>query len=369
MAEMTQCPGCASWNAPQATRCRTCGTELRGPQISFDGPPADAPRLRSPEEARAEEERKAAGIAESMKAQRELKRQEDRKRREYLQRKEQLQKEIRQGHAPESEPGVDRVTAAIPAKEPLDFREPSGPTPSPSMPLSRIPTHVEGLDRALGGGLPAGFVVVIGGAPGTMKSSLAFQIVAANARAGRRGLYLSCEQSTGGLLRQMSGLGIDLEGVSDQLKIIDALQLRGLLRGAEADWLAPLQALVAEAQKAGGLELLVIDSLDGIDALAAFEPRRRELFRLFEWLRDLGVTTFVIGERPDYMVQGTILQPRYDEDFLADGVLNLRLHPISDLDVQRRLRIVKMRGTRHETGYLALHVSEGEFAVGRVLST
>jgi len=159
--------------------------------------------------------------------------------------------------------------------------------------------------------------------------------------------------------------GVNVDGVSEQLKIVDASLLRRTLRGA-SDWLASLQALVEGVRKEG-LDLLVIDSLDGLEALAGFEPRRRELFRLFEWLRDLGVTTFVIGERPDYMVHGTILQPRYDEDFLADGVLNLRLHPISDQDVQRRLRIVKLRATNHETGYLALHVAPGEFEVGRVL--
>ena len=353
MADMVQCPDCASWNPPQTTRCRTCGTELRGPQISFEGPPSDAKRPRSAEEERAAEERRAAAHAEGMKAVREQRREGTRKRQEYQRRKEAAEGEIRAREEKESEPSPGAST------------EPGQSPEAGSLRTSRLPTNVGGLDEALGGGIPSGFVIVIGGTPGTMKSSLAFWILAHNARAGRRGLYLTCEETTGTLLRQMEALGVNVDGVSEQLKIVDASLLRRTLRGA-SDWLASLQALVEGVRKEG-LDLLVIDSLDGLEALAGFEPRRRELFRLFEWLRDLGVTTFVIGERPDYMVHGTILQPRYDEDFLADGVLNLRLHPISDQDVQRRLRIVKLRATNHETGYLALHVAPGEFEVGRVL--
>ena len=52
---------------------------------------------------------------------------------------------------------------------------------------------------------------------------------------------------------------------------------------------------------------------------------------------------------------------------LSDGVVVLRLHGISDQEVQRRIRIMKLRGTKHETAYLAFHVGERELQVGRVL--
>ena len=67
------------------------------------------------------------------------------------------------------------------------------------------------------------------------------------------------------------------------------------------------------------------------------------------------------------MIEGNVFQGRFEEDFLADGVLSLRLHHITEQEVQRRLRILKMRGTRHETGYLALHVGGDDLQVGRIL--
>jgi len=57
-----------------------------------------------------------------------------------------------------------------------------------------------------------------------------------------------------------------------------------------------------------------------------------------------------------------------DEAYLADGVVQLGLHPTSDLYVQRRMRCVKMRSTRHETGYYALAFDEGKFEVTRAVS-
>ena len=244
-----------------------------------------------------------------------------------------------------------------------------GPTPRPA--ATRLPTHIGNLDEALGGGLPAGYVVVLEGAPGTMKSSFGFWIAAHNcATDGRRALYIACEENTASLLRQMEALGMDLDAAAKGVKILDPSVLRKVLKPDKTgDWLPALQATVEGVQKEAGLDFLVIDSLDGLEVLAKFTDRRQALFRLFEWLRDLGLTTFVIAERPDYVIQGHILQGRYDENFLADGVLSLRLHPISDQEVQRRIRIVKMRGTRHETAYLAIHVGDGNLQVGRLLST
>jgi len=103
----------------------------------------------------------------------------------------------------------------------------------------------------------------------------------------------------------------------------------------------------------------VIDSLEALEVLAKFKDRRREMYRLFEWLRDLGVTSFLVTERPDWLIAGHVLQGRWDEDFLADGVIHLRMHFVTDLTAQRRLRVVKMRGTKHETGYLAMDIDDG----------
>ena len=254
--------------------------------------------------------------------------------------------------------------AELPAKE--SAARPASPS-APQRP-ARVKTYVDGLDETIAGGVPWGHVVLLEGSPGTMKSSLGCSILLHHAaRDGRHGLYLSLEERTSSLLKQMGSLGFHLHVNRGSMVVLDPRAARGLLE-ARPDWVEAFQSAIASVRDQRGLDLLVIDSLEALEVLARFKDRRREIFRLFEWLRDLGVTSFVITERPDWVVGGHVIQGRWDEDFLADGVIHLRQHLVSDLEVQRRLRIVKMRGTRHDTGYLALVLDDGRFKVTRAMS-
>lgn len=240
----------------------------------------------------------------------------------------------------------------------------STPEPRPA----RIRTFVDGLDDRLDGGVPWGHVVLIEGAPGTMKSSLAFSILLQNAaREGLHCIYLSLEERTSSLLKQIGSLGLKLAVPKGSLVVLDPKTTSELF-AEKTDWIEALEHGIASIKAQRGLDLMVIDSLEALEVLAKFKDRRRELYRLFEWLRDQDVTCFVVTERPDWLIAGHVLQGRWDEDFLADGVVQLRIHMVSDLEAQRRLRVVKMRGTRHETGYLAMDLDDGHFRVTRAMS-
>jgi len=244
------------------------------------------------------------------------------------------------------------------------------PAPVPEAPRPpRVPTFVEGLDDSLEGGIPWGHLVLIEGAPGTMKSSLAFSILLHNAaREGLHCLYVSLEERASSLLKQMGSLGLKLDVPKGSLVVLDPRTAADIL-GEKKDWVDALEAGIKSIKEKRGLDLIVIDSLEALEVLAKFKDRRREMYRLFEWLRDLAVTSFVVTERPDWLIAGHVLQGRWDEDFLADGVIQLRIHMVSDLEAQRRLRVVKMRGTKHETGYLAMVLDDGRFRVTRAMST
>jgi len=243
------------------------------------------------------------------------------------------------------------------------------PTEAPGERPARVRTFVEGLDQTLEGGVPWGHVVLIEGAPGTMKSSLGFSILLQNAaRAGLHCLYLSLEERGSSLLKQMGSLGLHLEVSKGSLVVLDPRTATNLL-GEKKDWLEGLRQGIQSVKDQRGLDVIVIDSLEALEVLAKFKDRRREIYRLFEWLRDLGITSFLVTERPDWVVAGHVLQGRYDEEFLADGVIHLRMHLVTDLTAQRRLRVVKMRGTKHNTGYLAMDFDEGRFRVTRAMSS
>src|SRR5437016_2324344 len=57
------------------------------------------------------------------------------------------------------------------------------------------PTHLDELDRVLGGGLVPGSVTLLGGEPGVGKSTLLLQALSSLARGGARCLLVSAEES------------------------------------------------------------------------------------------------------------------------------------------------------------------------------
>ncbi|HEY4704717.1 MAG TPA: ATPase domain-containing protein [Thermoplasmata archaeon] len=236
------------------------------------------------------------------------------------------------------------------------------------MVVSRVKTYVRGFDDALNGGIPEGYVTLVSGAPGTMKSSLTFSILYNNAlQEGRKSAYFTLEQSRGILLEHMHELGMTDEKAYKNLSVLDMGTVRKNLNFLQArgTWIELFKMYASNFMKSEKISLLVLDSLDVLETMAKFQDRRTELYYLFEWLRDLGTTSLIISETSMESPVGG----RYDEEaYLADGILHLGLHPTSDLYVQRRVRCVKMRSTKHETGFYALAFDEGKFEVTRAVS-
>ncbi len=227
----------------------------------------------------------------------------------------------------------------------------------------RVRTFVSGLDDVLEGGVPKGHVVLIVGSAGTMKSSLAYSILHRNAlEEGARGLYLSLEQSRQSLEDHMYGLGLNLQKASDRVEIWDLGLLRSKLISGET-WLNLLKKDIADHKARNGLDLLALDSLPALDIIAKYKDPREELFYFFEWLRELGVTSFLISE----MVEGVAKYSKNDEDFLADGIIHLKMQLVDDVHVQRRIRAVKMRSTRHSLDFYTLLFERGRFSITKVI--
>jgi circadian clock protein KaiC len=233
--------------------------------------------------------------------------------------------------------------------------------------MKRVPTHSESLDRLLDGGVPRGHVVLLAGAPGTMKTSLAYSILHENARRGAKGLYVTLEQSRESLLEHVGGMGFDASSVKDALSVLDLATLRRKI-GEGGPWMDLFRMYAQSVRTGFPYEILVLDSLDAFEVLAKFQDHRMELFELFRWLRGLACTSFVIGEMPPTRADDPLdAFGRHGEDYLADGIVHLRLDKRGDFEVQRRMRVVKMRGVHHDTGYHALVFDDG-FRVTEILS-
>lgn len=110
-------------------------------------------------------------------------------------------------------PGCDEWESLIEEVIPPDvvvLRSSSQPQPlylAPDGDEERISTHIDELDRVLGGGIVPGSVVLIGGEPGIGKSTLLLHLLASIAQDGKKVLYVSGEESARQIKMRATRLG------------------------------------------------------------------------------------------------------------------------------------------------------------------
>jgi KaiC/GvpD/RAD55 family RecA-like ATPase len=249
--------------------------------------------------------------------------------------------------------------------------------------IVRIRTYINGLDENIQGGIPTGHIVLFSGSAGTMKSSATFNILYNEAKNNKKtGLYLSLEQSYASLINQVINMGYDFNGVdlivikdlaeidkeiakvnaskNGAVIIADIGVMRKEIKEVKLDenrsWINVIKNIVKKLKIDCNLELFTLDSLSALYVLSKFKNPRIELFYIFEFLRDLDLTTFLISEMP---TDGTGYG-EYDEDFLSDGIFHLRLTPFRR-NVVREISVVKLRTSKINTDVFSLEFKNGQF--------
>ena len=251
--------------------------------------------------------------------------------------------------------------------------------------IERISTYIEGLDQKLQGGIPKDQIVLVCGTAGTMKSSIVFNILYNEVLNGKTGIYLSLEQSYVSLLNHMVNMDFKLDKVdivilSDISKLNESIgaikaskggtlvisdlsairkQVHGMAVTPGSDWLNIIKNMVKKLKQQSGCDLFILDSLSALYVLSQFENPRASLFHVFEFLRDLEVTSFLVSEMPLNKVKYSEYEV---EDYLADAIIVLDLAE-RQRKVTRELAVVKMRATEANTDVHTLEFKAGKFKV------
>ncbi|BDV29572.1 DNA repair protein RadA [Microbacterium terricola] len=172
-------------------------------------------------------------------------------------------------------------------------------------------------DRVLGGGIVPGAAILLSGEPGVGKSTLLLEVAAQSARAGRRVLYASAEESTAQVRLRAERTG----ALHDELYI-----------AAETD-LATILGHVDEVRP----ELLIVDSVQTVssalsDGVAGHPSQVREVAStLVRVAKERGLPVIIVGH---VTKDGSIAGPRVLEH-LVDVVCHF------EGDRQTSLRFVR----------------------------
>lgn len=167
----------------------------------------------------------------------------------------------------------------------------------------RISTHLEELDRVLGGGIVQGSLVLVGGDPGIGKSTLLLQVCQALAADEKKVLYISGEES----LKQIKLRADRIGSFGNSLQLLCETNLD----------------LIEDAITKYTPQVVVVDSIQTMfneqvsAAPGSVSQVRETTARLLQLAKGLNVTIFIVGH---VTKEGTVAGPRVLEH-MVDTVL------------------------------------------------
>jgi circadian clock protein KaiC len=229
--------------------------------------------------------------------------------------------------------------------------------------IRKLPTGVRGLDEILGGGIPEWSFNIIAGTPGCGKTTLAHQIIFANATVRKPALYFTVlgEPALKMLRYQQQHTFFDEASLGKSVRFINLSD-----EVLKHDLNAVVEEIIRQV-KATNPGIVVVDSFRTVvrKTMAGATEADMQVFiqRLAQFLTSWEATTFLVGEYfPEEMRDNPVFT-------VADGLL--WLSQLTERNsVVRKLQIIKLRGQASAPGLHTFRINDdGLQAFSRTLGT
>lgn len=243
---------------------------------------------------------------------------------------------------------------------PEEKSQPAGKGSKPKA-KERLSIGVKGLDAMLGGGIPAGYSMLLAGPSGSGKSVLASEFIAEGARNGEPGIIAVFEKRPNEY-SQDGAAGRRFERLVRDGKV-EILQPRPLDLSIDE----MLYELI-DATKRLEARRLVIDSLSGFELALAPTFRqdfRESLYRMVTVLTGMGVTMAMTAEVEDSYTD--LRFSPHGTAFLTDAIIMQR-YIVFKGRLQRIMSVVKVRGSDHDKDLRAFEITEEGIEMGETLA-
>jgi circadian clock protein KaiC len=217
---------------------------------------------------------------------------------------------------------------------------------------ARLTMGVPRLDDMLGGGLPAGYSLLVAGPSGSGKTILATAFLAEGVRRGEPGAIVAFEQTPS----QSRTRTIDEMVRAGHIGLINTRSL-----DLSIDEIVQRLIDLIHQMKA---TRVVIDSLSGFELAVApsfREDFRESLFRMVAVLAGLGVTVLLTSELEDRY--SDLRFSPYGSAFLTDAIVVQRYIEVESR-LKRVMAVVKVRGSAHSNELRQFEITDEGIVIG-----
>ena len=204
----------------------------------------------------------------------------------------------------------------------------------------KVSTGLTGLDLMLNGGYRRASCVMVTGASGTGKTTLASTMVEAACRRGERVLFLSFEESKEAIVTAMGNSGINLKRAIQAGKLLMQTGLPEAM-GSDGHLIRALEAIDAFKP-----DHVTLDAASACIRMGSEQAAFEYLMRLVSILKERGITCVMTNQLSEIDSREELSGIGFSS--VVDAVIQLR-YVESDQQISRQVLVVKSRGSAHSS--------------------
>jgi circadian clock protein KaiC len=234
---------------------------------------------------------------------------------------------------------------------------PQNPKERPDfVPIERFSSGVEGLDEMTRGGWLRNSIIIVRGPTGSGKTMLSGLYARAGALRNERVVYYGFEEPRPILVRNFEVIGMPMT------PLVNAGNLRILCRYPESTSLEDLLVNLRIGIEEYSPSLIVMDSISSIEHASSPKSFRQFIIGVASLLREHGrsaliTQTVMPGESASHTAPFL--------STVADAILAMDYSPVG-YELDRTMRVIKMRGSDHDTHPYRLRIEPGGLKVEKI---